>query len=302
MLPAMPKAAPMSALSPPALATHAPVSAPMTPRKTRLTAVIRSGIHGFLSAKSSKAANNVKIATAGTEPIRASGPWSLIQRRRVAHAAAAGGVNERSPLSTPITKASAKTVISMLPGSHPHPRADGSRMRSATTLRGGVSLTFRYSKVQEAMFMDTRLLMILRVKVATPQNLGAVPLGTRRTAPLSGGSFEGPRLRGTVVAGGSADWQVLRSDAVLEMDLRVTLQTDDGALILMRSFGLRHGPPEIIAAIGRGETVDPAAYYFRTTPRFETAHPAYAFLNRIVAIASGDRRPEGSIYTVHEVL
>src|SRR5262249_37305812 len=150
--------------------------------------------------------------------------------------------------------------------------------------------------------MDTRLLMKLQVKVGTPQNLGAVPYGTRRTAPLTGGSFEGPRLRGLVVAGGSTDWQVLRSDGVLEMDLRVTLKTDDGALISMKSFGLRHGPPEVLAAIGRGETVDPATYYFRATPRFETAHPAYAFLNRIVAIASGDRRPEGPIYTVHEVL
>ena len=150
--------------------------------------------------------------------------------------------------------------------------------------------------------MDTRLLMTLQVRVGTPHSLGAVPHGIRRTAPLSGGSFEGPRLRGSVVAGGSVDWQVLRSDGVLEMDLRVTLQTDDGALISMRSFGLRHGPPEVIAAIGRGETVDPATYYFRTTPRFETAHPAYTFLNRIVAVASGDRRPEGPIYTVYEVL
>ena len=90
--------------------------------------------------------------------------------------------------------------------------------------------------------MDTRLLMMLELKVGTTHNLGAVPHGTRRTAPLNGGSFEGPRLRGSVVAGGSADWQVLRSDGVLEMDLRVTLQTDDGALISMRSFGLRHGP------------------------------------------------------------
>jgi hypothetical protein len=70
----------------------------------------------------------------------------------------------------------------------------------------------------------------------------------------------------------------------------------------MKSFGLRHGPPEVIAAIGRGETVDPARYYFRTTPRFATAHPTYAFLNRLVAVASGDRRADGPIYTIHEVL
>jgi Protein of unknown function (DUF3237) len=150
--------------------------------------------------------------------------------------------------------------------------------------------------------MNTRLLMVLRVKVAATQNIGAGPLGTRRTAPLSGGTFEGPRLRGSVLPAGSADWLLLRADGVLELDLRVTLQTDDGALISMRSFGLRHGPPEVIAAIGRGETVDPSTYYFRTTPRFETAHPAYSFLNRLVAVAAGDRRADGPVYTIHEVL
>jgi len=150
--------------------------------------------------------------------------------------------------------------------------------------------------------MNTRLLMTLHVKVPPPQNIGAVPLGTRRTAPISGGTFDGPRLRGTVLPGGSADWLLLRADGVLELDLRATLRTDDGALISMRSFGLRHGPSDVIAALGRGETVDPATYYFRTTPRFETAHPAYAFLNRIVAVASGDRRTDGPVYTIHEVL
>src|SRR6059036_3697627 len=150
--------------------------------------------------------------------------------------------------------------------------------------------------------MNTRLLMILRVTVATPLSIGAVPHGTRRTVPITGGDFDGPRLRGSVLPGGSADWLLLRADGVLELDLRVTLRTDDGALISMRSFGLRHGPPDVIAAIGRGETVDPTTYYFRTTPRFETAHPAYAFLNRLVAVASGDRRAEGPIYTIYEVL
>jgi hypothetical protein len=144
--------------------------------------------------------------------------------------------------------------------------------------------------------------MTLRVVVATPQNIGAVPHGTRRTVPISGGDFEGPRLRGAVLSNGSADWLLLRADGVLEMDLRVTLRTDEGALISMRSFGFRHGPPEVMAAIGRGETVDPASYYFRSAPRFETSHPAYTFLNRLVAVATGDRRAEGPIYTIHEVL
>src|SRR5579862_9020454 len=125
--------------------------------------------------------------------------------------------------------------------------------------------------------MNTRLLMILRVTVATPQGIGAVPHGTRRTVPITGGDFEGPRLRGFVLPGGSADWLLLRADGVLELDLRATLRTDDGALISMRSFGLRHGPADVIAALGRGEAVDPSRYYFRTTPRFETSHPSYSF-------------------------
>jgi hypothetical protein len=95
---------------------------------------------------------------------------------------------------------------------------------------------------------------------------------------------------------------LLRSDGVLELDLRCTMQTDDGALVSLHSFGLRHGPPDVIAAIGRGEIVDPSTYYFRTTPRFETAHPSYAFLNRLIAVGTGDRRPDGPIYTIHEVL
>jgi hypothetical protein len=150
--------------------------------------------------------------------------------------------------------------------------------------------------------MNTRPLMTLQVKVARVLDVGAGPHGTRRIAPLDGGTFDGPRLRGTVLAGGSADWLLLRADGVLELDLRATLQTDDGALISMKSFGLRHGPPEIIAALGRGETVDPSTYYFRTMPRFETGHRGYSFLNRLIAVATGDRRAEGPIYTIHEVL
>src|SRR5881398_4081254 len=149
--------------------------------------------------------------------------------------------------------------------------------------------------------MNTRLLIELRVEVGVAQEIGAVPGGTRRTVPLAGGTFDG-RLRGVVLPGGSADWLLVRGDGVLELDFRATLRTDDGALISMKSFGLRYGSPKIIAALGRGETVDPSTYYFRTMPRFETAHPVYSFLNRLIAVASGDRRPDGPIYTIHEVL
>jgi hypothetical protein len=126
-------------------------------------------------------------------------------------------------------------------------------------------------------------------------------MNSRLLMTLEVGHFEGPRLRGKVLPGGG-DWTLLRADGVLELDLRVTLETDDGALIHMASFGLRHGPPEVIAALARGETVDPSTYYFRTTPRFETAHPKYAFLNRLLAVSSGDRRAAGPIYTIDEIL
>jgi hypothetical protein len=149
--------------------------------------------------------------------------------------------------------------------------------------------------------MNTRLLMTMQVVLTTPQKIGAVPLGSRVTVPIASGDFEGPRLRGKVLPGGG-DWTLLRADGVLELDLRVTLETDDGALIHLTSFGLRHGPPEVIAALARGETVDPASYYFRTAPRFETGHPKYAFLNRLLAVSSGERRATGPSYTIEEIL
>src|SRR5262245_29582743 len=149
--------------------------------------------------------------------------------------------------------------------------------------------------------MTSRLLMTLEVVVPPPQKLGVVPHGTRVIAPITGGSFEGPRLRGRVLPGGG-DWTLLRRDGVLELDLRITLETHDNALISMTSLGLRHGPPEVLAALARGESVDPSRYYFRTAPRFETSAPQYAFVNRLIAIASGDRRATGPIYTIDEIL
>jgi hypothetical protein len=142
--------------------------------------------------------------------------------------------------------------------------------------------------------------MRLQVSVEAAQKIGAVPRGTRTTVPVSGGTFEGPRLRGTISPGG-VDFLLLRPDGVLELDLHLTLQTDDDALIYMQSFGYRHGPPEVLAALARGDSVDPATYYFRTQPRFETAAPRYAFLNKLLAVATGDRRVGGPVYTIDEI-
>jgi hypothetical protein len=149
--------------------------------------------------------------------------------------------------------------------------------------------------------MNSRPLMTVRITAAPPQKLGTVPHGTRIIVPVTGGDFEGPRLRGKILPGGG-DWLLLRSDGVLELDLRITLETDDHALIYMTFQGLRHGPPDAIAALGRGEVVDPARYYFRTVPRFETAAETYAFLNRIVTVGVGEARPDGAVHRIDEIL
>ena len=149
--------------------------------------------------------------------------------------------------------------------------------------------------------MNSRHLMTVRILAAPTQSFGAVPHGTRMFVPVTGGDFEGPRLRGKIVPGGG-DWLLLRSDGVLELDLRITLETADHALIYMTFQGLRHGPPDAIAALGRGEVVDPVRYYFRTAPRFETSAESCTFLNRIVTVGVGETRPDGAVHRIDEIL
>lgn len=144
-------------------------------------------------------------------------------------------------------------------------------------------------------------LFTVRFEVTAPQSLGKTPYGERRIVQVTGGSFEGPKLKGKVVPGGG-DWLLLRNDGVLQMDVRATLQTDDGALIYMTYRGVRHGPAEVIDRLNRGEIVDPSEYYFRTAPFFETGSEQYAWLNRIVAVATGERLPGQAVYTVYQVL
>lgn len=149
--------------------------------------------------------------------------------------------------------------------------------------------------------MNLKPLMTVRITAAPPQKLGTVPHGIRSIVPVTGGDFESPRFRGKVLPGGG-DWLLVRSDGVLELDLRITLETDDHALIYMTFQGLRHGPPDVIAALGRGEVVDPARYYFRTLPRFETSTETYAYLNRVITVGVGEARPDGAIHKIYEVL
>ncbi|HEX5328191.1 MAG TPA: DUF3237 domain-containing protein [Acetobacteraceae bacterium] len=147
----------------------------------------------------------------------------------------------------------------------------------------------------------TAHLFTLRLQVAGIQAIGATAGGNRRIGLVAGGSFQGERLRGTVLPGG-ADWLIDRPDGVTTLDVRLVLHTDDGAAIGMTYRGLRHGPTAVMERLGRGEPVDSASYYFRTAIAFETAAAKYAWLNRVIAIGTGDRPPEGPVYDVFEVL
>jgi hypothetical protein len=139
--------------------------------------------------------------------------------------------------------------------------------------------------------IDLKLVAQLVVTVAEPIEVGQTPGGFRRLIPITGGEVTGPRLHGQVLPGG-ADVQLIRPDGVAELVARYVIQTPDGARVFIENRGLRYGPPEAMERLRRGEPVDPALIYFRTTPRFETGDAAYAWLTRHVFVASGVRRPD----------
>ena len=142
--------------------------------------------------------------------------------------------------------------------------------------------------------------MKIEVTLEPARELGNTPLGRRRVIGITGGRFAGERLSGKVLAGG-ADWQLIRADGVAVLDARYTLQTDDGALIYVNNRGYRHGPREAMERLSRGEPVDPALIYTRTTPWFETAERRYDWLNRSIFVGTGARRPAAVEFEVYEV-
>jgi hypothetical protein len=128
----------------------------------------------------------------------------------------------------------------------------------------------------------------VRCEVEKLVTLGGGPYGERRYIPLKGGTVTGPELNGTLVDGG-VDWQIHRSDGVLDISAHYVIQADDGALIEVTSAGMRHGEPSVMARLARGEAVDPSEYFFRTLIRFQAGAPAWLHLNKVMAIASGRR-------------
>ncbi len=148
-------------------------------------------------------------------------------------------------------------------------------------------------------------LMQVTVTLAPALLVGTMAVGTRRIINITGGHFTGQTLTGKPFAGdvlpGGADWQLVRPDGVALLEARYTLQTADGALIYVQNRGIRHGPPDVLAAIARGEAVDPTRYYMRTTPTFETGEARYQWLNDLIAVGSGLRRADAVVLDFYRV-
>jgi hypothetical protein len=136
--------------------------------------------------------------------------------------------------------------------------------------------------------LQSEFLCTVRVDVGELTSMGEGPLGERRVVQIAGGTFEGPGMKGEVLPG--ADWQILRRDGVLDLDARYTLREERGGLVRVVSQGYRHGPEEVMGRLARGEEVDPSEYFFRSVMRFETGNAELAYLNKIIAVASAERR------------
>jgi uncharacterized protein DUF3237 len=134
--------------------------------------------------------------------------------------------------------------------------------------------------------LKTEFLFDADIGLEAPQQIGATPFGARSVHLVTGGTFEGPRMRGMYLPGGG-DWLLTLPNGAGELDVRATLQTDDGALIHMLYHGVLDASAEVIRRVFGGEDVDPAEYYFRTAPRFETGAGKYAWLNKLVCIGVG---------------
>lgn len=131
----------------------------------------------------------------------------------------------------------------------------------------------------------------LVVRIAEPVEIGRISGNLRRMIPIAGGEVLGPRIRGKVLPGG-ADYQLMRADGVTDLEARYVIETEDRHLIYVENSGVRCGPPELMEKLRRGEPVDPALVYFRTTPRFETAAPEHEWLMRNLFVCSGARFPD----------
>jgi hypothetical protein len=152
--------------------------------------------------------------------------------------------------------------------------------------------------------IKTEYLFDMVVDLRPRLNIGSGPFGQRTLFGAAGGSLEGPRLHGDVLPGGG-DWALFRPDGAMTLDARLTLRTHDNALVHMTYGGRWTTPPELRADMAdpvKRHQIDPARYYFRTNPLFETGAKRYAWLNDIVCVGSGYLVEGGIAYRISQVV
>jgi Protein of unknown function (DUF3237) len=136
--------------------------------------------------------------------------------------------------------------------------------------------------------------------LAPPIEQGTVDGKRKRFIPITGGTIKGPKLNGVVLSGGG-DWQSIHPNGLTEIYARYSMKADDGTVIAITNPGVRVASADIIARLSAGEDVDPALYYFRTTPVFEVAAGSHDWLRRSVFVARGIRKPDHVIVEVFQV-
>jgi len=140
----------------------------------------------------------------------------------------------------------------------------------------------------------------VRCEVGGLVSLGSAKYGERRYVPLLGGTVAGPELNGDIVEGG-VDWQVNRADGVLDIAAHYVIRAGDGGLIEVQSDGMRHGAPEVMARLARGDAVARDEYFFRTLMRFQTGAPHWLHLNKVMALAVGQRQAKLVVLDVYRI-
>jgi hypothetical protein len=141
----------------------------------------------------------------------------------------------------------------------------------------------------------------LHAEVGKPDEVGAVPGGTRRVIPILGGTFTGSGLKGKILPGG-ADHQLLQSDGFTQLEARYILQTEQGEMIYVTNRGMRHGPAEVLQRLNAGERVDPNLIYFRTAAMLETSAARLQWMARSIFVCVGERYPTEVVVRFYRVL
>ena len=140
----------------------------------------------------------------------------------------------------------------------------------------------------------------ITITLGTPIEMGTMPEGRRRFIPITGGTVKGPKLQGVVLPGGG-DWQTIGPDGTTEIHARYAMQASDGTVVEIDNPGVRVASPSIIARLTAGEDLDPALYYFRTTPNFSLVAGKHDWLRQRVFVAVGARRPAAVEVKIYEV-